>query len=196
MPLIVTLPNNVQYEISGTGSAVPLTPPPPDPPPPPPGGVPPENGAEITPTLTANADGGFIASASSEYVESGIVAAAFKAFNKVASSGWAYGWSSTAEATPSAPQWLALQFPVPKACYKYHVRIRADTATLAPRAWTFEGYDGSSWVALHAVSGLSWSNGENKIFSVAAPGVYGAYRLRITASDPIYCQIDEFRMFS
>jgi hypothetical protein len=157
--------------------------------------LPAQNHADVTPVLNANSCNSYLASATSEYSESGTTASAFKAFNNVSGSGWQNGWSSTAQATAAAPQILELDLPALQVVYSYSVKIRSDANTMAPFAWALEGWDGSAWVAVQNVSGLTWVNGELKTFTVTTPGIFGRYRWRITDSGPL-CQIDEIRIYS
>lgn len=150
---------------------------------------------DIVPALTANVSAGCVASASSEYSESGITGSAYKAFDRGDGSGWANGWSSAAQATPSAPQVLTIELPTSKVCNTYSMKIRSDVNFLSPTAWIMEGWNGTAWVEIHSVDGLSWANGETKNYTVTAPGAYSRYRWRIIASGAL-CQIDEIRMFS
>lgn len=189
MGTFVTI-NGVTYQLHGVLTPVDQIPPPPPP------VIPAQDNQEWTPTMAANSSGGYVASATSEYSESGTTASAFKAFNGMSGSGWASGWSSSFQATTGAPQILTLALPQAKALYTYSVKIRSDANTLAPLSWVLEGYDGSAWQSIHVVSGLSWENGDEKSFIVAAPpGVYVGYRWRITSSG-VFCQVDQIRLFS
>lgn len=157
--------------------------------------LPSRDDVEITPTLSSASSGGFTASATSEYYESGVTGSAFKAFNKVNGSGWSVGWSSTAKATTGAPQTLQIDLPVAKPCYSYALTGRSDSNALCPVSWTFEGWDGSAWCVMHTVTGATWANGETKNYTVTTPGIYSRFRWRIVDSGAL-CQVAEAKIFS
>jgi hypothetical protein len=154
-----------------------------------------QTGVEIPLALSGPSSGGFSVSASSEYAEGGTVAAAWKAFDGAAGAGWASGWSSTAKATPAAPQLISIQFDALKPVYSYKLQIRSDANSLAPVAWIVEALSNGDWVQVGTVSGQAWSNGEEKTFPLQTPGIYAGLRWRCTDSGTL-CQIQRIRVFS
>jgi hypothetical protein len=157
--------------------------------------IPEETGVEIPLAMTAPSSGGFTASASSEYSESGTTASAWKAFDAIIGSGWSLGWSSTAKATSGAPQTISLLFSEPKTVYSYKMKIRNDVNTLSPISWVVEALSNGVLVQVGSASSQSWSNGEEKTFNLDTPGVYSGLRWRCADSGTL-CQIQRIRLFS
>ncbi len=51
----------------------------------------------------------------------------------------------------------------------------------APRDWTFQGWNGSSWVILDTrTNQTGWSGSQTRSFDVSNPGHYSRYRLHVT----------------
>lgn len=157
--------------------------------------MPPQAGQEVALCMSSSSSGGFTASATTEYAESGVVGAAWRAFDGVAGAGWATGWSSAARATVSTPQILTLLFAAPTAISSYKLQIRSDANNLAPTDWVVEGLLGTTWTQLASSAGLTWTNGEEKTFSVTAPGVLAGLRWRFTGSG-VLCQVQRIRIFA
>jgi hypothetical protein len=101
---------------------------------------------------------------------------AFQAFDASPSSMWI---SETFE----TPALIGYQFgDGPHTITNYAIRfVNGQLTSRAPRDWTFEGFDGASWVALDSrVGETGWGGVETRSYDVASPGAYGAYQLRIT----------------
>lgn len=118
-----------------------------------------------------------VASASSEY---SATYAAWKAFER--SSGY---WSTTVAGV--APCWLAYSWGAgnEKVVASYLIASAGTLGDHAPNAWTFEGYNGSSWQTLDSQAGqTAWDNGgETRSFAISNTTAYQAYRLSITANN-------------
>lgn len=117
------------------------------------------------------------ASASSEYSST---YAAWKAFDGSNSSFWV---TTVAGVTPCS---LAYSFGSgnDKLVNSYAITSRPEGGGSSPTAWTFEGYDGSSWNVLDTRTGVTdWSAGETKTFTFSNTELYEAYRISISASN-------------
>lgn len=135
------------------------------------------------------AGGNIVASASSE---ASSTYAAWKAFERAG--GY---WSTTAAGV--VPCWLALSWGSgnEKVVSSYVVSIYSIMYTEGPRAWTMEGYNGSSWVTLDTQTGQTWTSiGEAKTFSVPNTTAYEAYRLNISANNGgTTTRVNEFALY-
>lgn len=70
-----------------------------------------------------------------------------------------------------------------KAADAYFVRS-GGLASLAPRTWTFEGFDGTDWVVLDTREGeTGWSGGETRYFEFPNKTSFAAYRFNWTDSN-------------
>lgn len=89
-------------------------------------------------------------------------------------------WSANA----AVPAWVKSDLGTAKTVTTYRVIARTSTgATSCPSAWTLEGSnDNSAWTTLDTQSGLTWSSGQERVFTAASPGSYRYYRLSITAA--------------
>lgn len=104
---------------------------------------------------------------------------AFKAMDGVASDRWQSGNDDIGGA------WLAYAFAASKVITGYVVQSTSHYSdavengpNLAPKAWTFEGYNGSVWVILDTQFGQSnWGGGELRFYSFNNTTSYSAYRL-------------------
>ena len=86
-------------------------------------------------------------------------------------------------ATYQTPAWIGYEFAgAPRRVVNYSIRyVNGSIRTRAPRNWTLQGWNGSSWVILDARSGqINWGGVETRTFSVATPGYYNRYRLNVT----------------
>lgn len=128
----------------------------------------------IVPNMTGYTTPSGIASASQEY--SSPTYAAWKAFD-----GSVYDSTNnwlTANTAFTPPQWIQYEFPTPKLIAGY--AVRGYSFGNIPTAWQFQAWDGSSWVVLDTVSGVSSINpGVVRTFSITTS--YSRYRLYITA---------------
>jgi hypothetical protein len=88
-------------------------------------------------------------------------------------------WISALQQTPAS---IGYQFSDgAKTVSHYAIKyVNGSITTRAPRLWTFEGWNGSSWTVLDTRSNeVNWAGFERREYAVATPGAYGAYRLNI-----------------
>jgi len=58
------------------------------------------------------------------------------------------------------------------------------SASRAPKNWTFEGWNGSSWVTLDTrINQSSWGDNEIRYYKISSPSAYAKYRINITANN-------------
>jgi len=117
---------------------------------------------------------------------------AYKAFDKVDGSDSSC-WISNNIATG----WLEYDFDLPKIIKKYTLTHYYSTITWSPKSWTFEGWNGSSWVVLDTQTNITnWYNGSIKEFNIANNISYTKYRLNINANNGhTYIAIYKLEMF-
>jgi hypothetical protein len=77
---------------------------------------------------------------------------------------------------PSGAAWIAYEFPTPKAIDQYTVGTYGGTGS-----WTFEGWNGSTWIVLHTVVNTSFGYTSPLIGNSVA---YIKYRLNYNPSAP------------
>jgi len=83
-----------------------------------------------------------------------------------------------------SPAWLAYEWDdgthfIDR--YEVHFSNGESLATRAPRNWTFQGWNGSSWITLDTrTNQTGWAGSEVRSFNVANPGSYSRYRLHVT----------------
>ncbi len=89
---------------------------------------------------------------------------------------------------------LSYQFAASKAITSYKMYGAIDP-TWAPKNWTFEGYNGTSWVVLDTRSNVtSWSGWNQYTFTNTT--LYSAYRINVTANNGgAYLGLEELQMF-
>ena len=101
---------------------------------------------------------------------------AWKAFNDADSSNWLH-----ADATTS---WLAYEFPSNTYPYitAYTIKARSGGLGQMPKTWTFQGWNGSSYVTLDTQTNASgWSNNEVRSYTLSsATSAYNKFRWNIT----------------
>ena len=119
------------------------------------------------PGMTSNTTPSGIASASGEWNTSN---QAWRAFDGSLSNGWL---------SNSLVSWLAYEFVTPQIISQYIVLGGGITA--APRDWTFEAWNGTSWVVLHTVTGNT--NTTTYTGSFTNTTAYSRYRINITANN-------------
>ena len=101
----------------------------------------------------------------------------------------AYGWKafdhSTATywvADSTGPEWVSLELPSAKRVAKYSI-----TATVngdAPKNWTLEGWNGSSYVVVDTRSSeTNWAGLERREFVCTNSAHYGKYRVNISSGN-------------
>lgn len=100
---------------------------------------------------------GGTATASEEYSAS---FAASKAFDDDAATQWV-------SSDDVYPNWIQYQFPAAVSIVEYAMKARSDAADGMPLAWMMEvSSDGASWVTLDTQTGIKWTNGEQKVFTL------------------------------
>lgn len=125
--------------------------------------------AQLVPTLSGASAAVFTSgNYSSSYPE-------WKAFDASSSS----MWISSLKTTPAI---LGYDFGAAKRVSRYAITYsNGSILTRAPKDWVFEGWNGSSWIALDTRSGqTNWAGFERREYSVTSPGSYGKYRIRIS----------------
>lgn len=133
-------------------------------------------GHNLVPAMTSNTTPSGVASASSIY---GAGWDAWYAFNGVDDAGWA-----TVSGTLTG--WLAYEFTSSQyvGSYKIKCQNHVNGPTAAPKNWTFEGWNGSSWDTLDTQTNITgWSIGTWKTFSLANTEFYTKFRINITANN-------------
>jgi hypothetical protein len=121
------------------------------------------------PVMTSNTTPNGIASASSIFTTD---YDAWQAFNRTID---ALGWASD---SPTFPQWLSYEFPVEKVITGYLIRCRTDDVIQAPKDWTFEGWDGQSWVVLDTrTDQTGWVAGGSRSYLFTNTTAFIKYRL-------------------
>ena len=130
-------------------------------------------GADTTPTMTsATAPSGTVTFSS----ENSATNAAWKVFDKSTA-------TEFITAASGIPGWIAYEFSTATAIGAYTITgPSVASAARAPKDFTFEGWNGSSWVVLDTqTSQTSWSNFEKRTFTLGANANYSKYRINITA---------------
>ena len=108
---------------------------------------------------------------------------AWRAFNR-RSGDWETG-------NAISTKWIAYDFGIPKLIGKF--TITPTYSTYAPNNLTFEGWDGSQWVALCQFTNITgWTNGVKKEFTFTPSEAYSKYRIRMDQVGVI--TIDEIEM--
>jgi hypothetical protein len=126
-------------------------------------------------TNTAQAVVGAVPNMTSPTTPSGIVTASQVETGSFAA--WqAFGGDFNTEWWPSGAAWIAYEFPTPKAIDQYTVGTYGGTGS-----WTFEGWNGSTWIVLHTVVNTSFGYTSPLIGNSVA---YIKYRLNYNPSAP------------
>lgn len=89
-------------------------------------------------------------------------------------------WISAIGQTPA---WISYSFGNgSKRVVSYAIKyVNGSILTRAPRNWTLEGWDGSSWIVVDSrTDQINWSGFEERTYTVASPGSYTTYRLNIS----------------
>lgn len=99
---------------------------------------------------------------------------AWCAFDRVANSPW-----QSADSTG----WVSYEHDTPFAAGGYGIQAHStDPANRHPKDWTFEGWNGSSWVVLDTQTNqIGWAGNEWRYYAFANSTTYSSYRLNITA---------------
>jgi hypothetical protein len=106
------------------------------------------------------------------------------------------GYQEWLSSTFNPPQWLAYEFPVLRTVKTYQVVAPGNNAPQSvPRDWTFEGWNGTSWVILDTVTGNSGTATVTRTLTNTT--AYIKYRINITANNgnAAYVGISELRMY-
>lgn len=146
----------------------------------------------LIPKMTSNTAPTGIASASTEWDNQH---KAFRAFNHADE---LYGWATNG----TTSGWISYEFESSKVINKYTVLPRAsfpETINEAPKDWTFEGWDGSTWIVLDTRANIgSWVSGAKKEFVFDNSIAYKIYRMNITANNDYhsFTAIGELEMMS
>lgn len=108
-------------------------------------------------------------------------------------------WTTNRIPSKAMPEWIAYEFPKPIKVIRYEVTSQDYYGdTRAPKDFTFEAWDGKSWVTLDTQSGVNdWEMSERKQFSLSKSENYSKYRLNITANngDTSYLSISEINFW-
>lgn len=89
-------------------------------------------------------------------------------------------WLSSVGQTPA---WIAYEWPDgARRLRRYAIKfINGSLTGRAPRTWTFEGWNGSSWTVLDTrPNETNWQGVERREYTIAAPGSFSKYRLHVT----------------
>ena len=123
------------------------------------------------PTMTSNTAPSGVASTSDEY---DATFTAFKAMNKNSSDAWFTG--------NVMPQWLQYQFTSGKIITNYTLTaINNGNYVYTPLNWKFLGSnDGSAWTLLDTRTGITFSQGQNRSFTIDNSVSYTYYRINAT----------------
>lgn len=110
-------------------------------------------------------------------------------------------WVANTSPTVASPQWLEYALSGSKIIEKYsimpqnHLTYGPDRA---PKDFTFEGYNGTSWVVLDTQSNIAdWSTGVKKEFDISNSTSYPKYRIKVTANngDSSYLSVGELELY-
>jgi hypothetical protein len=149
---------------------------------------------ESAPTGTVNTASGGTASASSTY-STNTPATAFD--GNITTTGWGSG--------SGVPAWLAYDFGTGnnKIVSKYSIYCSSTmiggwgSSAYNPSAWTFEGYNGTSWVVLDTRTDNIPTQNTWKTYQIANTTPYQKYRINISASaNMTYVMVTEMQFFS
>ena len=122
---------------------------------------------DLIPTMTSDTTPSGIASASYE------INPAWKSMDKNISTGWA---------TSGYGGWLAYEFTSSQIICKYTITGYSDGS--APKDWTFEGWNGSSWIILDTrTNQINWSDFEKREYLFSNSTSFIKYRINITADN-------------
>ncbi|MBH5320289.1 hypothetical protein I6N90_21085 [Paenibacillus sp. GSMTC-2017] len=130
---------------------------------------------DVIPHLTSNTAPSGIASASSIWSSA---YDAWKAFDNTTSN--QNHWHNSSGTTG----WIAYQFSSAKTITKYTLEPNINNAvSYMPKNWTFEGWNGSSWVTLDSRTNvLGWQYNVKQSFEFNNSIAYIKYRLNVTAN--------------
>ncbi|AOK91042.1 discoidin domain-containing protein [Paenibacillus polymyxa] len=131
----------------------------------------------LIPKMSGNNIPSGIASASSSYSDSHQPWTVFDQFIND------NGWSTAANGIPG---WIGYQFEKPVVVNKYVLQARGGNYYKAesPKDWTFEGWDGTSWIILDTQKNQSnWNQPVKKEFTFSNTKEYIKYRLNVSMNN-------------
>jgi len=147
-----------------------------------PGELPTESGTQtvapatnIIPEMTSNTAPSGVARASSVYTSA---YEPWQAFNSTEADLY---WNAITNTG-----WIEYQFPEKMIVDKYSLKARQslDYNDAMPKTWTFEGFDGATWVVLDTrTAQTTWGVSEVRTFLFANTVAYSKYRLNVTANN-------------
>jgi hypothetical protein len=83
-----------------------------------------------------------------------------------------------------SPAWIAYQMPSGNVTlHRYAITFHngASLTSRAPKDWTLQGWNGTSWVVIDTRSNqTNWAGYERREFTLATPATYGHFRLHVT----------------
>lgn len=82
--------------------------------------------------------------------------------------------------------WISHDFKQVTDAVAYRITGRGDANanTYSPKNWTFEGWDGSSWIILDTQTNItSWSGSQTKLFALSQKQSFTKYRLNISSNN-------------
>jgi hypothetical protein len=135
-----------------------------------------DTASNAVPVMTSNTSPSGIASASSIYSSP---YDAWKAFDNDV------GWTCWVSRIGGIPAWISYEFTEPKYITGYFILPQyGSLKDRSPKNWTFQGWDGTSWVLLDTRTNIrndiEW-NSSGLSFIIKNPGLYSKYRLYISA---------------
>lgn len=137
-------------------------------------------GPNLVPVMTSDTLPSGVASASSASAD------AWRAFDGDQTSYWT--------SDSGFAQWLRFQLTSAKTVRAYGVQCYR--AANAPTDWIFQGSnDGTTWTALHTVTGVTWADFLIKRWLVSSPASYAYYRLFITSGPAAFVIVNRFELF-
>ncbi len=144
-------------------------------------------GTNQLPTMTAATTSGVTITASSEYA------------------GGYQGWRIGDRVTSISGTWVTngtpsgtveIDFGTAKVLTGYSVMPLDGYLTRAPKDWTFQGWNGSSWVTLDTRSAQTFASHAKKTYSFTNTAGYTKYRFNVTANNGDgYMAIEEVELF-
>ncbi len=113
---------------------------------------------------------------------SGVISSSYEAWEAFDSA--INGSSMWISKTWEDPAWIAYEWTNGSRIierYEIHFANGSSLTTRAPRDWTFQGWNGSSWITVDTrTNQTGWGGSETRSFDVANPGRYSKYRLHVT----------------
>ncbi len=96
--------------------------------------------------------------------------------------------------TGTMPKWIELAFPAALTIVEYEI-LGPYLSSYAPRTWTFEYYNGSSWVTLDTRTDVTgWVVGQVRTYAIASPVSATRYRLNVSVGNSTTLHIDAVRL--